>query len=163
MGAVETSHGGNTSRLAAMVSHKPPCLCTPTPLLEKVFQTSSFFAPLIPIVENPAFSPGLLDLIFQTMKSNSLFQAGHFIAVRHWVPRQRIWQKLQLADAWLHLNFCVWTVSQTYRMLVSPPPTYRLPYISKWEHDLGLSLTDKEVEKILLFTYKTSISSRHQE
>lgn len=54
-------------------------------------------------------------------------------------------------------------VSLIYQLLVSPSPDYRPPYINRWERELGLQLTEKQVDRIILFTHKTSICARHQE
>lgn len=136
-------------------------------------------SPLTPIVGNLAFSPGLCYPGFQNLKAAGLFQAGHF---GQWITRQRItedprferlsfWQKLKLEHflgslpsprSFTMLEFlCVehsplrHAISQTYHLLVFPSPGFKLPYIDKWERDLGLTFTDKQGERILLFSYKT--------
>lgn len=147
-----------------------------------------FSSPLTPIIGNPAFGPGLIYPRFRDLRHDEMFQARHFIVNGHWVSRQQIldgreyaglslWQKLQLAhfisslpspDAFRRplTSFELLcqeqsplrhVVSQTYR---SSPPDFRSPYIAKWERDLKLNLTDKQVERIMLFSYKTSIHAK---
>lgn len=55
------------------------------------------------------------------------------------------------------------TISITYQLLLTPPKGYRPPYIAKWERDLGIQLSERQVERIIRFTYKTSICANQQE
>lgn len=55
------------------------------------------------------------------------------------------------------------TISLTYQLLLSTPTGYKPPFIIRWERDLGIQLTEKQVERVLFFTFKTSICSNHQE
>lgn len=54
-------------------------------------------------------------------------------------------------------------VSQAYQLLIAPPQDFKLPYITRWEQELGLQFTEKQVDRILLFSYKTSICAKYQE
>lgn len=55
------------------------------------------------------------------------------------------------------------SISLTYQLLIASPKGYKPPYITKWERDLGLQLSEKQVERVILFTFKTSISATQQE
>lgn len=54
-------------------------------------------------------------------------------------------------------------VSQAYQLLIAPPQDFKLPYITRWEQELGLQFTEKQVDRILLFSYKTSICAKYQD
>lgn len=43
-------------------------------------------------------------------------------------------------------------VSLTYQLLTSPPAEYKPPYITGWERELGLELTEKQVDRLYLFS-----------
>lgn len=52
--------------------------------------------------------------------------------------------------------------SQTYLLLIAPSPDFRPPYIIRWEQEFRLNLTEKQVERIILFSYK-NVCAKHQE
>lgn len=54
-------------------------------------------------------------------------------------------------------------ISLTYQLLIAQPPDFRPPYIVKWERELGVQFTEKQIDRLLLFSCKTSICARHQE
>lgn len=54
-------------------------------------------------------------------------------------------------------------VSLTYQLLISPPEGHKLSFIASWEKELGIELSERQVDRLFLFSYKTSICARNQE
>lgn len=48
-------------------------------------------------------------------------------------------------------------------MLSDPGEDYQPPYIEKWERDLNTTFTNEEVDRLIFFLHKASLSSKIQE
>lgn len=150
-------------------------------------------SPLTPVVGNLAFSLRHSNPRFQDLKRVERSQVHHFLFNGQWMTRQWImedtalaglsfWQKIQLAHFIGSLApepfrrkltsfkmLCLeqfpmhHVVSLTYQLLLSPPPGFWPPYISKREQDLGLQFEERQVERLLLFSSKTLICANQQE
>lgn len=55
------------------------------------------------------------------------------------------------------------TISLLYKALITDMYTSPLPYLNKWERDLGRTLSKEERDKTFLLTHKLSISAADQE
>lgn len=150
-------------------------------------------SPLTPIVGNPAFAPGLDDPRFLQLLEVERSQARHFIDGQWKNRQQitedpalaglSFWQKIQLTHFIGSLPtpelfeiqlttfelLCVeqtplrHAISLTYQLLLDQPQDFRLLYISKWEKDLGVKFTEKQIDRLFLFAHKISVCARHQE
>lgn len=54
-------------------------------------------------------------------------------------------------------------LSATYQLLITPLDDFRLHYIDEWERDLQCTLTTRQKQNILHFTYRSSICTKMQE
>lgn len=54
-------------------------------------------------------------------------------------------------------------LSKVYKILIEDGQKLELPYIKKWEEELGMEIPRKEWEKALAVTHKLSVSTKHQE
>lgn len=159
---------GETWRLAQKAFRDFPIAPTPSPLT--------------PIVGNQAFSPGLNDPKFQELKVVERSRCNIFLPSQWKTKQQIMddpalealpfWQKLQLAHffgslpAWrpfqrrltssellcLEQSLMRHTISQTYQLLLSQPPDFRSPFVAKWKQELGIQLTEKQVDRLFLFS-----------
>lgn len=55
------------------------------------------------------------------------------------------------------------TLSCMYNLLITPPDTYSLKQITDWERDLNYTFSSQQKQRIIQFTYKSSICTRTQE
>lgn len=97
------------------------------------------------------------DLSFSQILVNPLPQISTFTGFLQ-KTSQIVWTSLPGA-----ISFASCCVSNLPFADFSSTPDFRRLYITKWERDLGVNFMDKQVERILLFSYKTSICAKHQE
>lgn len=119
------------------------------------------------ILGNPSFRLCLSDPHFKDLLLQILFQASYFMVSSH---LQNSWPCILFFDFFeqntiiaffllpflLHFLFyvslhnlkrfdfrtpCTYAISSTYRLLISPPAKFKLPYISRWEWDHQISLS----------------------
>lgn len=82
------------------VSHIPSTVGGTWRICYKVFQRKTLspdHSPLLTIIGNPVFSPGLSDPGFETLKGNGLFKSRHFVAADRWALRVQRFASLAYA------------------------------------------------------------------
>lgn len=55
------------------------------------------------------------------------------------------------------------THSTMYALLISPPEDFRLPYLTKWETNLGQTFAHDQARQIIQFALKSSVCTHIQE
>lgn len=164
--------------------------------IKKIFKKigmSTHPSPMIPILGNPSFEPGLTDQGFKDLKQRGISRLLHFTTDNHVMTSGEIervfegdldpFRRMQL-NAFLRSKILRLSVVRTpskfeqiclkgepvrhslslmYSLLIELKAPQKLAFMQAWERDLGVLFSKAQENKILLFTHKASMASRYQE
>ena len=159
----------------------------------KKTKMSTHPSPMIPILGNPSFEPGLIDQSFRVLKRQGISRVTHFSRGNLVMNREEIdrafsealdpFRRTQL-NAFLQSlrqritgirkpsgfeQICLkreplrHSLSVIYALLIDLEAPQELGFLQAWERDLGITFTEIQKKKILLFAHKASMATKYQE